>query len=198
MSQFDLEDLPTNLSDNEHFHSIVERVISRRGFLKLGAGASAAAFLGGMLSACGGSSSGSNPASASSLLGFKPVEKYTGDQVVVPEGYSVSVLAPWGTPLFGSTAAYRDDGSNSAADQAEQVGDNHDGMHYFPINGSEEGLLVINHEYHERTMYADREPKTLDDCRKSQHAHGVSVLHIKKNAQDRWEVVVDSRYNRRI
>ena len=78
MSQFDLEDLPTNLSDNEHFHSIVERVISRRGFLKLGAGASAAAFLGGMLSACGGSSSGSNPASASSLLGFKPVEKYTG------------------------------------------------------------------------------------------------------------------------
>ena len=45
MSQFDLDDLPSNLSDNEHFQSVVDRVVSRRGFLKSGLGLGAAAFL---------------------------------------------------------------------------------------------------------------------------------------------------------
>lgn len=206
MSQFDPEDLPANLSNNEHFQSVIERVISRRRFLKIGAGISAAAFLGGALSACGGTSSsgaadgdGTPGSPGQPLLGFSPVGKYTGDKVVVPAGYSAAVLAPWGTPLFSTTNPYRDDAANTAADQAEQVGDNHDGMHYFPLNGSsEEGLLVMNHEYHESTLYADGAPKTADDCRKSQHAHGVSVLHIKKGANGRWDIVTDSAYNRRI
>ncbi len=29
-----------------------------------------------------------------------------------------------------------------------QIGSHHDGLHYFPIDGSsEDGLLVLNHEY---------------------------------------------------
>lgn len=124
MSQFDPEDLPANLSNNEHFQSVVERVISRRRFLKIGAGISAAAFLGGALGACGGNSSsntadrdGTPGGPGQSLLGFSPVEKYTGDKVIVPAGYSAAVLAPWGTPLFSTTSPYRDDATNTATDQ---------------------------------------------------------------------------------
>ncbi len=214
MNEFDTDDIPSNLSDNEHFQSVVDRVVSRRGFLKMGAGVSAAAFLGGALTACGGSSSSGDaqdptspgdpgdgaPPLTGPLLGFEAVAANTLDVVTLPEGYRADVLIPWGTALFSGVAAWRDDGSNTAGDQAKQVGDNHDGMHYFPIDGksSEEGLLVLNHEYHERTMYASGAPASDDDRRKSQHAHGVSVVHIKKNAEGRWDVVVDSPYNRRI
>ena len=45
----DSEDLPTNASDNEHFQSVVERAVSRRGFFKTGLGLSAAAFMSGGL-----------------------------------------------------------------------------------------------------------------------------------------------------
>jgi hypothetical protein len=31
--QIDSEDLPTNLSNNEHFQSVVDRAVNRRGFL---------------------------------------------------------------------------------------------------------------------------------------------------------------------
>ena len=64
---------------------------------------------------------------------------------------------PWGTPLLGAYPAFRPGsptgvpGGNTAAEQAQQVGMHHDGMHYFPLHagrsGSERGLLVINHEY---------------------------------------------------
>ena len=47
MSEHDNDNIPSNLSDNEHFQTVVDRVVSRRGFLKMGAGASAAAFLAG-------------------------------------------------------------------------------------------------------------------------------------------------------
>ncbi|PKO50076.1 MAG: hypothetical protein CVU28_13770, partial [Betaproteobacteria bacterium HGW-Betaproteobacteria-21] len=45
MSHFDNDDFPSNLSENEHFQQVVERTVSRRGFLKGGLGLGAAAFL---------------------------------------------------------------------------------------------------------------------------------------------------------
>lgn len=210
MRKLNTEDLPTNLSANEHFQAVVERVVSRRGFLKIGAGVSAAAFLGGLLSACGGSSSGDTPRTPPSAgelrLGFTAIPANSGNAITVPEGYVAHVLAPWGGALFADSPAWRDDGTNTGDDQARQVGDNHDGMHFFPIDGqsSEEGLLVVNHEYtnYEYLFGAEGEDGgvgwTLDKVRKAQHAHGVSVIHIRKNAAGRWEQVLDSPYNRRI
>ena len=43
--------------------------------------------------------------------------------------------------------AFRMDASNSADEQAAQFGMHHDGLHYFPLDGSRRGLLAINHEY---------------------------------------------------
>ena len=41
--------------------------------------------------------------------------------------------------------------SDTAAEQAQQIGMNHDGMHFFPAGsgpaGSQSGLLVLNHEH---------------------------------------------------
>ena len=37
---------------------------------------------------------------------------------------------------------------NTAAEQAVQMGMHHDGIHFFPLDGSStRGLLAMNHEY---------------------------------------------------
>ena len=107
--------------------------------------AGATAFLAGPMAGCA-SLQAQGP-----LLGFTAVPSGTADAVTVPPGYRAQAFAPWGTPLFsaGAGSVWRGDGSENAQDQARQVGDNHDGMHFFPMNGTSnhEGLLVMNHEY---------------------------------------------------
>jgi secreted PhoX family phosphatase len=67
----------------------------------------------------------------------------------MPRKIITAAIVPWGEPvgLPGNMPAWRDDASNSAADQAAQMGMHHDGLHYFPLDGSRRGLLVMNHEY---------------------------------------------------
>lgn len=206
----DSEDLPTNLSSNPEFQTVVVSAVSRRGFLRSGTGLTAAMFLGlgGGLAGC--ATSGGN--SGKPLMGFKAIPISTADTVQVAPGYSANVLAPWGTPLVDGASAFKGDGSEDAAAQALQVGDNHDGIHFFPIDGkSHEGLLVMNHEYctvDEKTgVYtwlfgskgADAQKKwNKDHVHKSMNAHGVSVIHIQKNAKGLWDIVKGSVYNRRI
>ncbi|MBP6018286.1 MAG: PhoX family phosphatase [Burkholderiaceae bacterium] len=203
----DSEDLATNTSENEHFQNVVKRAYSRRGFLKSGVGLSAALFLAGPLAAYAKSKNNSTDLQPSSLLGFKAIPISTDDTIKIAAGYTASVFAPWGTPLFTDTAAWKTDGSDDAAAQARQVGDNHDGIHFFPINGSNgEGLLVINHEY---TTLEDGDytwlfgakgtlPWTADKAAKAMNAHGVSVIHIVRNHAGKWEIKLTSNYNRRI
>src|SRR5690606_39769976 len=82
-------------------------------------------------------------------LGFVQVAADTGDAIVVPVGYQHQVFCAWGDPLFPESPAWKPDASNDGAAQALQLGDNHDGMHFFPLEAgnSTEGLLVMNHEY---------------------------------------------------
>lgn len=212
MADFDQDDLPSNLSSNPHFQDILSQVVSRRSILKSGAGLCAAMFVGGVSAACTTTDKkDENPVTpAAPLMGFTAVAANSLDQFTVPAGYTASVLYRWGDALFSHSPVWKGDASESGADQALQAGDNHDGMHFFPFtasNGdpsSDEGLLVMNHEY---TNYeylfkpvdgqAYLEPWSLDKVRKAQHAHGVSVIHIKKEAGS-WKVVVGSVYNRRI
>jgi secreted PhoX family phosphatase len=73
-----------------------------------------------------------------------------GDKLVVPPGYVATALAAWGEPIgiAGNMPAWRGDGSHSAADQAVQMGMHHDGIHFYPLQGSStRGLLALNHEY---------------------------------------------------
>src|SRR3546814_610135 len=138
----DSEDLPSNTSANEHFQTVVERAYSRRGFLKSGLGLSATLFLSGPISAYGKEPAQTSPAGSPVLLGFKTIPISTGDSITVAAGYTATVFAPWGTPLFSADPAWKADASDDAAAQARQLGDNHDGIHFFAINGSStDGLL---------------------------------------------------------
>jgi len=140
-----------------------------------------------------------------SLLGFKSVPTSTADTVLVPEGYTVRVLIPWGTPITGSYPAYRGDGSNTAEEQAQQIGQNHDGMHYFPINGSsEDGVLALNHEYINADQLHPNGPEISDDnvrpteqVAKEMTAHGIAIVRIQKQADGTWTHIPDM-LNRRI
>ncbi|MYN11728.1 DUF839 domain-containing protein [Pusillimonas sp. TS35] len=203
----DTEDIATNVSDNEHFQAIVQRAWSRRGFLKTGAGISAAMFLAGPLAACGARRDARGAAGSAALLGFTAVPTSTSDNVLVAPGYTATPFAPWGTPLFEGDPAWKTDGSDSAEAQARQVGDNHDGIHYFPLEGrSDEGLLVMNHEYttvNDDGTYAwlfgrgATMPWTAEKVAKAMNAHGVSVMHVVRK-HGKWQIKTNSRYNRRI
>ncbi len=206
VSSFDSEDLPTNISSNEHFQAVVERARSRRGFLKTGLGLSAAMFLAGpaaVLANAGNQAA----AGAPPLLGFKGIPASTADTVQIAAGYTATVFAPWGTPLFKGDPAWKKDAGDGAAAQARQAGDNHDGIHFFSIGGSnDEGLLVMNHEYTtvDKGAYTwlfgpgGTEPWSADKASKAMNAHGVSVIHIVRNGAGKWEIKLDSQYNRRI
>jgi hypothetical protein len=87
IKSIDSEDLPTNISQNEHFQSVVNRAVGRRGFLKFGSGAAVAAFLAGPLAGCGGTDT-----PAASLLGFKAVAANGLDTVTVAEGYTATTF----------------------------------------------------------------------------------------------------------
>jgi len=206
----DSEDISTNLSTNPEFQSVVDSAVSRRGFLRSGTGLTAAMFLGlgGGLAGCATSASHSGKP----LMGFKAIPISTSDSLQVAPGYTANVLAPWGTPLIDGAPNFKGDGSEDAATQALQVGDNHDGIHFFALDGkNDEGLLVMNHEYctvDDKTgayvwlfgsKGADvRKTWSKDHVHKSMNAHGVSVIHIQKNAKGQWDLVKGSAYHRRI
>jgi secreted PhoX family phosphatase len=216
---YDLEagdEIPSNHSPNPSFAEIAEARLGRRGMLMGGLATAIAGFIGA--SARPAAAQGATPAAQGPSIGFKAVPISPNDTVVVPEGYSVQVVIPQGTPLNGSPAA-RGLPEITAAEQAQAIGAHHDGMHFFPIEGREpdqgsstDGLLVLNHEYVEpRFMHAraagqaigsGRMPLVNDqrdpeEVRKEIFAHGVSVVRIAKQANGHWSVVADPR-NRRI
>ncbi|WP_414575581.1 PhoX family protein [Anabaena sp. CCY 9402-a] len=144
------------------------------------------------------------------------------DLVSVPEGYTAKVLIAWGDPIMPTAPDWLPDASQDAAAQEMQYGMHVDGMHYFPLQpgnavgrtvGSQArslrgflnqdintGLLCVNHEYTQETILHGSEglsPVTIQKVRKSQAAHGVSVVEITKNGND-WTFNRNSSYGRRI
>lgn len=74
-------------------------------------------------------------------------------------------------------------------------------MSFFPIDDNH-GVMAINNEYvNEQYLFAHGGTKatSLEDVRKSQAAHGVSIVAVRRvGDSQRWEVERPSRYNRRI
>ncbi|HEX2577214.1 MAG TPA: PhoX family phosphatase, partial [Aquihabitans sp.] len=206
-----------------HFDDVAAVRISRRTVMGGGLAAAAAFLAGG--SAAGAATGGASgtalaaggaakPKGGTALLGFQAIAPSVADEVVVPMGYTARPFLPWGTPILGSYPAYVPGtpplvpGGNTADDQAQQMGSDHDGMHYFPLargpRGSEHGLLVMNHEavqesyLHTGTTTAPtRAQYTADMVRKSQNAHGVAVVEVRRGPDGEWELVRGG-YNRRI
>ena len=202
---------PCNASANRNFYQVMEARVARRGFLMGGLATLATGLVGASLTATAARAQG-----RSSLIGFKPVPVSFSDTVVVPEGYSVRVLGPTGTPISGAMPAFRP-GANSGAEQEHQIGQHHDGIHFFPIGGSSsDGLIAVNHEYIEpRFLHAGKDGyrgakhdadsvawgadgrRDDDEVRMEMAAHGVSIYRATRQADGGWAVVADPR-NRRI
>src|SRR5205085_7890321 len=140
-------------------------------------------------------------APAGPRIGFASVPASPDDRVSVPPGYTATPFLPWGEPvgIAGAMPAFREDASNSAAEQALQMGMHHDGMHYYPLDGSRRGLLVMNHEYADDGLLhpGGLSSWSAEKVAKSQPAHGVSVSEIAWQGE-RWQAVRPSRYARRI
>jgi secreted PhoX family phosphatase len=176
----------SNPSANETF----EKVLSRRQFIQGTLGLAVA----GALPGC--ASQGTRP-----QIGFTPVPVSSEDAFRVPPEYDAKVLYRWGDPVGAAAGMpeFRMDASNSAADQALQAGMHHDGMHYFPIEGSRHGLLAMNHEYLDEGLLFPDGQKTwsAEKVMKAQHAVGVSVVEIIFD-KNQWQIVRPSKYARRI
>jgi secreted PhoX family phosphatase len=202
----------SNPTNNPRLEDIIEARLSRRSMLAGTLGVAAAQFfaVASFVKPARGASSGASAMANSPLLGFTEVPVSDQDTVVVPPGYTAQVLIPWGTPLFGNTPAFLEDASNSAADQEQQVGFNHDGLHYFPLfngpKGSRRGLLALNHEYTDDVqIYSDAlgtaiTPDAIgsEKVAKALAGHGATVVEVRRLANGTWIHVPNSPYNRRI
>ncbi|MCC0010750.1 MAG: PhoX family phosphatase [Hyphomicrobiaceae bacterium] len=178
------------------FDLVVERAISRRGFLGgvLVFGSGAAAMGTGLVS-----STSIAAQQAASRFEFAPVAPATDGTVHVPEGYHWKVLAGWGDALFSSADGY-DIANGGLLENSEKIfGENTDGMETFIFQSHQ--LIAINHEYANRETNLPAEqkgvPANADDVLKLQNLQGVSVFEIAESG-DGWSIVKDSMFNRRI
>jgi secreted PhoX family phosphatase len=182
----------SNRSPNPDIHQVI--AASRRRFLQGGAAVTLASVL-APLAGCAALGQ------AQPKIGFKGIPVGMGDKLVVPEGYVATALAAWGEPvgIAGNMPAFKMDGSNTADEQGVQMGMHHDGLAFFALEGSRRGLLAINHEYTDDGLLhvGGFRNMNLEKVRKSQNAHGLSVIEVElKNQQ--WQMVRPSCYARRL
>ncbi len=191
----------SNRSGNASIHEVSDP--QRRIVIQGSLGMAAAALL-APLAACGTAATTTPSAKQAALIGFKGVPMSHADAVIVPEGYLAEAFAAWGEPvgLAGNMPAWRDDASDSAADQAAQMGMHHDGLAFYPLGSGDEtnrrGLLTSNHEYiDDGLLHTDGLATwSAEKVRKAQAAHGVSVIEVALK-DGRWQMVRPSRYAKR-
>nr|WP_026280669.1 PhoX family phosphatase [Thioalkalivibrio sp. ALE9] len=226
----------SNPSQAPHFQEILEARMNRRMVLKGSLSAAVAGLFGSAaLQGCSsGSSSGAAGGSGSvspQLLGFDAIPVSEADTVRVASGYSTDFIAEWGLSVSNPGIRYdlpfTDDSANGGMSAGEKQGDaigsHHDGMHFFPIEGTDpyegssvDGLLVMNHEYVEpRYMHVSAVGQELsrsgvptyedggetrrraDEVLTEMNGHGVSVVRVQQQVNGEWAVVADGR-NRRV
>ncbi|HKU16282.1 MAG TPA: PhoX family phosphatase [Steroidobacteraceae bacterium] len=203
------------IPDATSFAQLLSQRLTRRRVLAAGAAIAPLAVAStGLLGAC----TSLRPASK---LAFKAIEGSKADAVVLPPGYRYDLLVRWGDSLWSSTpdldAARLADGvllePGAAERQQRQFGTNCDAIHFFPLDArGERGILCVNNEFTlDELMYPQHRGITgalrgenRDFLGKYPHAvavskaaQGVSVLEIVRSG-GRWQMVKDSRFNRRI
>ena len=211
----------------ETFADILARRISRRGLVKCAvATAGALAVTGPILTAAQDATPQASPTTGGGMgsLAFEPLTLDTSDQHLVAAGYMAEPLLKWGDPLFADAPEF-DVNAQSAASQAKQFGYNCDWIAYFPLpqgsTSADHGLLVVNHEYTNPELmfpgYLTANPEYMEPAEGAEsdvpeflvnttkeivdtelEAHGLSIVEVGRDAAGVWQVVRDSRYNRRI
>ena len=206
----DPDDIGYNTSNNLSFEQILEVRMTRRGLLRGSFALMAASVLGVGLSGCGSDDAAVATTGTSTnglTLSFNPVAKSVADALVVPAGYTATVLMATGDPLNMATPAYSNLGTDDAASFEFRVGDHHDGMRYFGLSAAG-GVLCSNHEVAEDlgfvhangpTEYGEKSTaaRPTTEIDKEVALHGVTVVEIAKSGST-YQINRSSALNRRI
>jgi len=194
----------SNKSGNRLFNEVLQVNLERRKVLTGGLALAASSFFLGMASTTSAVASDLSGKGATAgklrkrgLINFTPVKIVdgSGPWPMVSSDYYFDVLVPWGEALQPGGPSFSH--PPAANEQANQIGIGHDGMWFFPIMGSSEhGMLALNHEFgRNQHVLGKPNPSNLEDVLTSQHAHGVSVVEIKK-LDGQWQLVASSAARR--
>lgn len=175
--------------------------VQRRSLLKGGLGATIAAAFGTLpLVGCGGSDDeAANPYGVS----FTGVAEGTGDNVVVPQGYSVDVMFAAGDAVTAGAVAFNGTTFQDSTGTEKFAGGQHDGMEFFAlpnVDPNKGGLLAINHEAPDaKILFAGGAipgTPTAEDRKIALSSVGVTVVEVELVA-NKWRVKANSPYNKR-
>ncbi|SEK86034.1 PhoX family protein [Pacificibacter marinus] len=197
LSWDDFDEMRDPRVDTNGFDAVVDRAVSRRGFLggALAFGSGAAVMGTGLFS-----STTAAKADGHMKFAFKPIDIATDDLIHVPTGYESNVLVRWGDALWSDAKDAFTHENGVAVEMSDKVfGENTDGMELFEVDGKQ--LITVNSEYVNPKVNLPAEaegmPRTADEVQLLKNLQGVTVMEIAPAAQG-FAVVVDSKYNRRI
>jgi uncharacterized protein len=167
---------------------------TRRSFIRGIAAAGAAAYT---LDRTGVSSLLGAPAGAHRgrrFAAFDAIGASAADRFEVPAGFRADVLISWGDE-FADTQG-----------NVFEYGFNNDFLAYFPLRGSREGILFVNHEYpgpfYQHGFKPDAagiaEGKTLAEVEIERKSVGNSIVHVRRGWDGIWRVVSPSPFNTRV
>lgn len=159
--------------------------ISRREFLKF-MGCSSAVIL---AASCATKVPLAPEVAVKPALPFSPIGPSKEDLLKLSDGFRYEILLRWRQKL------------NT---KGELFGFNNDYLAYLPLNPAnpDEGLMWVNHEYHDPYFVSDWRPgmpRTVAQFQKERKEVGGSIVHIRRDESDkRWQMVENSKFNRRL
>jgi secreted PhoX family phosphatase len=215
-----------NPTSNTHFQQVLEQSLAnpaRRRLLR-GSFGLAALSATGMLPTFAQANTASAPGKVSAL-GFPSLDKSLLDQVVLPPGYSFTVLHAGGDPINTRVPSFSNQGTETD-DWSERIGDQHDGMDIYYVDSAGKysdkdtgrAVLSVNHESSAESHLLHPTGQTSNgvtgrkfsqfgdwdlgsrpelEVLKEINLHGVSIVELVKSGKQ-WTYKVDSALNRRI
>ncbi len=193
MNTFDENDQHNHPRPEEtDFSRMVNVLLSRRQLLGT-VGAGVGLFLGGQ----GVAQAANTGAQVGPRMSFKPIAANSLDTMTVPAGYQWRVLASWGDAILPGGTGFDPVTRGTAISQSLSIGDNNDGMSFFGFS-ADHGVIAVNNEYaNYEYLFANGRCSSIEDTRKAQAAHGVSVFEVRRIGGV-WKLQPQARLNRRI
>lgn len=217
------DDQSVNFSGNTSFQDVLSSAVENRGrrnIIKGGLGFAALTALPGLAI-----TSKAVAQNVPAALAFPSVAKSLLDEVVLPPGYSFSILHASGDPIDPSVPAYTNAGLE-VDDWSHRIGDHHDGMDIYYIDESgrysqaatSRAVLCVNHESSADSHFLHPMGQTSNgqsrkkfdqfgawdlgtrpelEVLKEINLHGVSVVELHKTERG-FSYKLDSKLNRRI
>ncbi|MBU8905800.1 PhoX family protein [Desertibacillus haloalkaliphilus] len=118
-------------------------------------------------------------------LTFKPIDPTDIDELVLPKGYTYDVIAAYGDVIN---------------EKGDTFGFNCDFTMYLPIDGSNRGLLLVNHEY-TNPLFVEGDVSngySYNQIQKLLYNQGLSIIEVYKDKNGTWNMDTESTYARRI